>query len=114
MARVLLDTDILIKQLRGQAPIRPRGHRLHYSVVTRAELFVGGNEAVIRELLEPLTELPVERAIAERAGRLCRTTGMHLSDALVAATALEHGLQLCTGNVRDFRGVRGLRVRTEL
>ena len=30
---------------------------------------------------------------------------MHIEDALVAATALEHSLQLATRNVKDFRGM---------
>ena len=31
-------------------------------------------------------------------------------DAIIAATALEHGLMLVTQNVDDFKGVEGLRV----
>jgi predicted nucleic acid-binding protein len=32
-------------------------------------------------------------------------------DTLIAATALEHRLILVTRNVRDFAGIRGLRLR---
>jgi predicted nucleic acid-binding protein len=31
-------------------------------------------------------------------------------DAIIAATALEHGLMLVTQNVNDFKGVEGLRI----
>ncbi len=92
----------------GRAPGR---HRLHYSVVTRCELFAGRgtDEEAVRLLLTPFPELPVDRAVAERAGRLRRETGVHTPDALIAATALEHRLTLVTRNVRDFERVHGLR-----
>ena len=54
--------------------------------------------------------LDVDRAIARRAGQLradAHATGrtLHLADALIAATALEHGLHLATRNARDFAGL---------
>lgn len=52
----------------------------------------------------------MDRAIAERAGRLRRGSRMRTPDALIAATALEHGLALVTRNRRDFERVNGLRV----
>ena len=55
--------------------------------------------------------VPVDDAIAERAGRLRRGTSRRLPDALIAATALQHRLTLVTRNVRDFEGIRGLRLR---
>jgi len=42
---------------------------------------------------------------------LRRTFGMGAADALVAATALEHRLQLTTRNVRNFKKIPGLRLR---
>jgi predicted nucleic acid-binding protein len=37
---------------------------------------------------------------------------LRLPDALIAATALERGLQLSTRNTKDFENVRGLRFRS--
>lgn len=112
MADVLVDTDVFVDHLRGAVELKPGTHRLHYSVVTRAELFAGtaGTE-LISTLLGPLRELGVGRAVAERAGRIRRETGVLLPDALIAATALEHGLQLATRNRRHFEPIRGLRFR---
>lgn len=50
-------------------------------------------------------------SIATRAGRLRRSSGMRVPDALIAATALEHRLTLRTRNVADFQQVPGLRLR---
>ena len=113
MADVLLDTDIFVDHLRGVRPV-PRGRdTIHYSVVTRAELFAGRGteEAVVGHLLAPFREMPVDRTVAERAGRLRRGSTIRMADALIAATAVEHGLTLMTRNVRDFEGIRGLRLR---
>jgi predicted nucleic acid-binding protein len=113
VADLLIDTDVFIDHLRGTAAIRPANHRLHYSVITRAELFAGNSATnLTTQLLSPFRELPVDRDIAERAGRLVREFGLRLLDALIAATAIEHGLQLSTRNVKDFNQVRGLRLRT--
>lgn len=111
MADLLVDTDVFIDHLRGARRLAPGGHRLHYSVITRAELFAGSSagDAVTR-LLAPFRELVVDRAVAERAGRIRRQHGLRLPDALIAAGALEHRLGLVTRNHRDFARVDGLRL----
>lgn len=113
MADVLVDTDVFIDHLRGAAAIKVGRDRLHYSVISRAELFAGTSASdLITQLLDPFRELPVDRAVAERAGRIRREAGIRLPDALIAATAVEHRLSLATRNRRDFEGVRGLRLRS--
>lgn len=112
MADLLVDTDIFIDHLRGAVEIRPGQHRLHYSVITRAELFAGSSAtAQASRLLAPFRELPIDREVAERAGRIRRATGIRLPDALIAATALQNKLALSTRNLRDFQPVRGLRLK---
>ncbi len=45
---------------------------------------------------------PVTESVAERWGRLLPGDSLPDVDALIAATALEHGLTVATRNVRDF------------
>lgn len=113
MADLLIDTDIFIDHLRGAAEFKPGRHRVHYSVVTRSELFAGNTATNLSsQLLAPFRELNVDRAVAERAGRLAREFDVRLPDALIAATALEHALSLVTRNYKHFGSIRGLRLRS--
>lgn len=112
MADILVDTDLFVDHLRGAAELKAGSHRLHYSVMTRAELFAGSSAtAAVSQLLAPFRELPVDRAVAERAGRIRRHDGLRMPDAVLAATAVQHGLGLATRNRRDFQAVTGLRLR---
>lgn len=112
VADFLVDTDVFVDHLRGARALEPKSHRIHYSVVTRAELFAGNAATeLVGVLLASFREIEVGREIAERAGRLRRESGIRLPDALIAATAVEHKLSLFTRNLSDFEGVRGLRIR---
>jgi len=113
VADVLVDTDIFIDHLRGAVELKPGKHRLHYSVITRTELFAGNaGTDIITQLLAPFHEVPVDRAVAERAGRIRRESGVAIPDALIAASALEHGLSVATRNTKHFAPIRGIRIRS--
>jgi len=82
------------------------------------ELFTGcRNSAEKKELhgyLKTLnfTTIPISPDISSRACLLIETHvpgfDLSLADALIAATALEHGLTLATGNYKHFRIIKGL------
>ena len=115
MTDLLADTDVCIDHLTGRARLPGRPSRLGNSVITRAELRAGAGgqhqHEAIRRLLGAMKEYDVDRQIAEEAGRIRREDGIRLPDALIAATAMVHGLTVLTRNVGDFRRVSGLRVR---
>ena len=112
VADILVDTDVFIDHLRGARQLAPGRHRLHYSVITRAELFAGNTASnLVTTLLAPFREIPVDRTVAERAGRIRRESDIRLPDALIAASAIEHRLSLATRNRSDFDPVRSLRLR---
>lgn len=116
MAYLLIDTDVLIDHLRGHAKakdyLRRRwaaGDVLHYSVITRAELFAGmrpNEEASIRALLASMHEVFIDSRIAEEAGAYRRQFGQShsllLPDALIAASAKSIGAKLITLNIKHF------------
>ena len=109
---LLVDTDVFIDHLRGARELTAGRHRLHYSVITRCELLSGVvGSALVQQLLEPFRELPVDRDVAERAGRIRRDTGIATPDALIAATAIQHDLILVTRNRGHFEPVKRLRIR---
>ena len=111
VADLLVDTDVFIDPLRGASELIPKRNRLHYSVITRTELFAGNTSTeLVSTLLAPFREIPLTRDEAERAGRIRRETGIRLPDALIAATAIEHKLGLLSRNHADFGRVRGLRL----
>jgi predicted nucleic acid-binding protein len=116
MTDYLLDTNVLILHLREHPDITALLTRwcetgaLCISVVTRTEILAGMHpheETHTMGLLESLTNIPVNEVIADQAGRLIyqyARQGIQLSfsDALIAATALQHNLTLVTTNTKHF------------
>jgi predicted nucleic acid-binding protein len=77
------------------------------------------NKAELQALKKMLQQrhaqlLPITAAITERAGTLLETLtlshGLGMGDALIAATALEHGHTLLTGNTKHFAAVDNLQL----
>jgi predicted nucleic acid-binding protein len=115
--KLLLDTTVLIDVLRRRAAVMAAlaeavraGHELGTSAINLAEVHSGvrsSEEILAQKFLATLVCYPVTASIAERGGRLRnqyarkgKTLG--LADAVIAATALEHGLVLATENRKDF------------
>lgn len=115
MARVVLDTDVLIDHLVDPSRALPTSlvSDAAYSSITRAELFSGENtdESVLEDLLVNFEEIVVDRLVAEEAGRIRRIAKIKLPDALIAATAIVTKRALVTRNVRDFRRVKRLKLQ---
>lgn len=116
MARILIDTDVLIDHLKGLTQAQrflderaQGGDDLLYSVITRAELFAGmrsDEEPALRALLGAMDEIDIDASIAELAGDYCRRYGpshnVLLPDALIAASAVSQAASLITLNAKHF------------
>ena len=102
---MLIDSDVLVWLTRGHSGAAQRLHKLNpwrISVVTYIELAQGcRDKAELARLKKGLaarqTEvLQITPAISQRAAEfvdaLALSHGMRLADALIGATAIEHGL----------------------
>jgi len=107
--RLLLDSVILIDHFNGRSAAtrylaRVAGEAA-ISVITRAEVLAGFDPAdaqVAAALLGCFPTLIIDEAVADLAARLRREHRWKMPDALQAALARYHGLELATRNTRDF------------
>lgn len=79
-------------------------HQCAYSAVTRMELLgypdiTADEDALIRQRLTQFTCLAISTVIEDKAIELRRSRRVKLPDALIAATASCHGLDLLTMDV---------------
>lgn len=119
---MLLDTDVVIWHMRGNAKAAALVERpgLLLSAVTQIELIQGlRNKRELSALRQSLRiwqaqVLPVTEAVSQRAVLLVEryflSHSLRLADALIAATALEHGRALVTGNFKHYRAISDLLV----
>lgn len=124
-----LDTSFLIDVLDADedagdlmTQLDEEGTRHAVTPVTATELWIGAEQGSVaeyrrtEELLESLVWLEVTRSCSRRAGRLQSKLAndgapLGFNDCLIAATAIEYGHELVTGD-DDFERVPDLRVRS--
>ena len=114
----LLDSNILIYAAQpGQEAVREKifAEPVGVSVATIMEvlgyhLLSSEEEGDLRTLLSALIVFPADIVVAECAVTLRQQRKMGLGEAIIAATALVHGLPLVTRNVDDFKYVAGLKL----
>ena len=113
---MLVDTDVLIWYMRGQpsaANFLAELDAFAISAVTYMELVQGmRNKAELLALRYALKAwrapvLPISEAISHRAMTYVEehflSHSLRLGDALIAATAVEHGLPIATANIKHYR-----------
>jgi len=126
----LLDTDILSEFLKQRNPVVVRNaadylakyQQFAISAMTRYEVMRGLKDKRAVRQLKKFDEfcrnaevLPITDEILDRTSDLWveARKGGHPSrdpDLIIAATALEHGRVLVTGNTSDFHWIQGLTV----
>jgi predicted nucleic acid-binding protein len=82
----------------------------YVSVITRMELLSWQSlkpkdEEVIKEFIFDSTVFSLEENIITKTILLRRTNKIKLPDAIIAATAIVHNLQLITHNLKDFKNI---------
>jgi tRNA(fMet)-specific endonuclease VapC len=124
-ARGILDTSVVIALRQITDPSALPAEPL-ITTVTLAELSVGplvaqddreraARQAHLQEAEADFDPLPFDRASARAFGQVAaslrrsgRKTAARAYDALIAATAMAHGLPVYTCNDADFQGIDGL------
>lgn len=117
---IVLDTTVLVDHLRGSSLageyIATLGAPPTCSEVTRVEILRGVRSAerrAVERLFALVTWVPVDEAVARRAGELGRRwrrshSGIGVPDLAIAATAEALEAQLATRNVKHFPMFEGL------
>ncbi|HET9505522.1 MAG TPA: type II toxin-antitoxin system VapC family toxin [Hymenobacter sp.] len=115
--RYLADTNAIIDLVLGRLPVAGASWldqcigqgSISLSVVTRIELLTktqpATEYALMQELVRSVEVLPLDEPVIQQTIRLRQQRRIKLPDAIIAATALAHGLPLITRNVADFQGI---------
>ena len=116
MARLLLDSTVIIDALRGRpaadrlAGLRRRGVEPWVCAISVEEIWRGlrpGEEDVVRRFFGAVRLAPIGVPEGERAGTWRRTFAeqgvtLHQADCLIAAAACGIEASLATANIGDF------------
>jgi predicted nucleic acid-binding protein len=121
---MIFDSDVVIWASRGDSEAAAwidTAAEPGMSIVTLMEVLQGARSTTemrqTRQLIRVLQfrVLPLTEAIGEAAVGLIEehalSSGLQLADALIAATALDAGEVLATGNARHFRAIRRLELK---
>ncbi|OGG03630.1 hypothetical protein A2W14_03860 [Candidatus Gottesmanbacteria bacterium RBG_16_37_8] len=117
---ILLDTTIIVDFLRGDSKVGAFLNNLQdtptISLITEAEIYQGAkNTADLKKwenFISKLKVLPVTLEISLLAINLLKryylSHGLHILDALIAATAFVHHHTLVTSNTKHFQMIKDL------
>jgi len=121
---VIFDTDVLIWVQRRNtkaARIVNEAENRYLSVLTYMELLQAAQNRKQHEYTTSFLRdlgfqtLPLTEAIGHRAAvyvaEYTLSHGIRASDAIIAATATENSLPLCSGNVKPYRAIQELELK---
>ncbi len=118
----LIDSDIIIYHINDQLDEPAQRFVaeafqgvVYISVISRMEIlgWPGHSDVswnITREFLGAFNEICLEEDVIQATIQLCRSIRIKLPDAIIAASALTHGLVLVTRNVEDFERIPGLQI----
>jgi hypothetical protein len=115
---MLLDSNLIIYAAQSEhenlrrfiVQNRPSVSSMTYVEVMDYQQLRSQDRDYFEQVFQTATILPISDAVIKKAFALRARKKMRLSDAIIAATALVHGLTLATRNTKDFSGIAGLSV----
>lgn len=124
MSKILIDTSIIIDQLRLKNKRQTAlyrlfkdKHDLFASILTHTESYAGKSiwekESVrnhLKKILTGMKIIPLDEIISQKAGEIRAKYDLEIIDAIIAATAIAHNLELATFNTKDFQNITGLKL----
>ncbi len=125
--RIVVDTDIVIEFFRVKEKDRSilkrllrRNKSCSTSAVTLFEFAYGAHLGQLEEsswelVFQGVEIIPVDESIARRAAKVAshlRLANLDIGfrDSIIAATCMQHNLQLATKNTRHFSRLKGLKL----
>ena len=121
---MIFDTDVLIWVQRGNqkaARVIDRSQDRYVSVLTYMELLQAAENRKQHEHITSFLSdlgfqtLPLTENIGHRAAvyvaEYTLSHGIRAADAIIAATATENNLPLCSGNAKHYRAIRELKLK---
>lgn len=120
---ILIDTNAAIDYLVGRLPQNGTNfisqllntQEAKISIIVEIELLSynppnPNDLRVVENFVQKCNILPLTDEIAKRTYLIRRQHRIKLPDAVIAATALEHGMELLTHNTSDFNNINGLNI----
>ncbi|RJP46183.1 MAG: type II toxin-antitoxin system VapC family toxin [Desulfobacteraceae bacterium] len=124
---ILCDTNIFIEAFKDNPSATEMLRRIGFqnislSAVTLMELYFGACNkrelAKIKSRMKNLETLILDGSITNTAidliAKYSKSHGLQIPDALIAATAICHDMELLTYNVKDFKFIKGIKMFTPL
>ncbi|MBN8720951.1 MAG: type II toxin-antitoxin system VapC family toxin [Sediminibacterium magnilacihabitans] len=117
--KYLMDTNAVIDYLSNKLPANASDlldlGELEISVITRIELLAWRNAdkqqlAVLEEFISNVTVWNLDEPIILKGIEVRKVNKLKLPDAIIAATALVHNLDLVTRNIDDFKNIDDIRL----
>ena len=121
---ILIDTNIFVDHLRGHLPAikffnsLSKEENVIFSIITEAELISGKDCENIKrkeltlQFLHRWNKIIISNQIAVLAGDIKRNFDLEMPDAIIAATARVNNADLLTKNIKDFKKVPYLKVKS--
>ena len=119
---MIFDTDIIIWLMKGNIPaakIIEASVQRYMSILTRMELLQGAIHKIHLLQVESFISnyefviLPLTNNIGHRAliylEEYALSHGLRANDAIIAATAVENNLPLCSSNVKHYKSIKDLK-----